>query len=86
LVIALPIDLQLKPGAGLDFEKTLREVFGPAISVQAGFSTVALSQPTTEATNYRLVIEFQSEQLRLDWVATDLHQQVCPRMEAHCVS
>lgn len=85
-MVALHVDLQLKPGAGPELEKTFRDVFRPAISTQPGFSGVALLHSTPEADLYRLVIEFQSEELRLDWVATDLHQQVWPRMDAHCAS
>ena len=85
-MVALHVDLQLKPGAGPELEKTFGDVFRPAISAQPGFSGVALLHSIPEADHYRLVIEFQSEELRLDWVATDLHQQVWPRMEAHCAS
>jgi len=75
-MVALHVDLQLKPGAGPELEKTFRDAFRPAISAQPGFSGVALLQATSEADGYRLVIEFQSEELRLNWVATNLHQQV----------
>lgn len=85
-MVALHVDLQLKPGAGSELEKTFHDIFRPAISAQPGFSGVALLQSTSEADRYRLVIEFQSEELRLNWVATALHQQVWPRMEAHCAS
>jgi len=85
-MVALHIDLQLKPGAAPELEKTFREVFRPAISVQDGFSAVALLQPASEGADYRLVIQFESEPHRLKWVATDLHQQVWPRMEAHCAN
>ena len=85
-MVSLHVDLQLKPGAGPELEKTFRDVFRPAISVQPGFSRVALLRSTSEADCYRLVIEFQAEELRLKWVATGLHQQVWPQMEAHCAS
>jgi heme-degrading monooxygenase HmoA len=85
-MVALHVDLQLKPGAGPELEKTFHNTFRPAISAQPGFSGVALLKSTPEADRYRLVIEFQSEELRLNWVATGLHQQVWPRMEAHCAS
>jgi heme-degrading monooxygenase HmoA len=83
-MISLNVDLQLKPGAGPELEKTFREVFRPAISAQPGFSNVALLRSASEADSYRLVIEFQTEDLRLKWAATDLHQQVWPQMKAHC--
>ena len=69
-MVALHVDLQLQPGAGPELEKTFCDVFRPAISAQPGFSGVALLHSTPEADHYRLVIEFQSEELRLDWVAT----------------
>jgi heme-degrading monooxygenase HmoA len=85
-MVALHVDLQLQPGAGPELEKTFRDVFRPAISAQPGFSAVALLHSTSEADHYRLVIEFQSEELRLNWVATALHQQVWSKMEARCAS
>jgi heme-degrading monooxygenase HmoA len=85
-MVALHLDLQVHPGAGPELENSFRDIFRPAISAQPGFSGVALLASTSEADRYRLVIEFQSEELRLNWVATELHQQVWPRMEAHCVS
>lgn len=83
-MVALHVDLQLKPGAGPALEKTFRDVFRPAISAQPGFARVALLKSVSEADSYRLDIEFQSEELRLNWVATGLHQQVWPQMAAHC--
>ena len=85
-MVALHLDLQLKPGAGPELEKTFREVFRPAISAQPGFVAVALLRPNSDPAIYRLVIEFQTEQSRLGWVATDLHRQVWPKMEAHSTS
>ena len=85
-MVALHVDLQLKPGAGPELERTFHEVFRPAISAQPGFSAVTLLHSVSEADAYRLVIEFQREELRLNWVATDLHQQVWPQMEAHCAN
>ena len=85
-MVALHVELQLKPGTGPALEKTFGEVFRPAISAQPGFSRVALLRSTSEADSYRLNIEFQTEEFRLNWVATDLHQQVWPKIEAHCAS
>jgi heme-degrading monooxygenase HmoA len=85
-MVALHVDLQLQPGAGPELEKTFCDVFRPAISAQPGFCGVALLHSTPEADRYRLVIEFQSEELRLNWVATALHQQVWMKMEAPCAS
>ena len=83
-MVALHIDLQLKPDAGSALEETFREVFRPAVSAQQGFVDVALLRSGSESNAYRLVIAFESEALRLKWVETELHQQVWPQMEAHC--
>ena len=80
----LHVDLELKPGAAPALEKTYREVFRPAISAQEGFADVALLRPRSEGEDYRLVIVFQSEPLRQEWVASDLHQKVWPQMQSHC--
>jgi hypothetical protein len=68
-MVALDVDLQLKPGAGPGPEKIFPNVFRPAISVRPGFSGVALLRRTPEAGRYRPAIEFQSEELRLDCLA-----------------
>jgi heme-degrading monooxygenase HmoA len=85
-MVVLHVDLYLKPDAGAAPEKTFREAFRPAISAQEGFADVALLRSASDADHYRLVIAFESEPLRLKWVATDLHQQVWLMMEAHCAS
>ena len=83
-MVVLHVDLQAKPGAGSALEQTFREAFRPAICAQQGFVESALLHSDAEADSYRLVIAFESEPLRLRWVATSLHQQVWPMMEAHC--
>ena len=83
-MVTLHVDLQAKPGAGSALEQTFREAFRPAIRAQQGFVETALLHSDSEPDSYRLVIAFESEALRQKWVATDLHQQVWPMMEAHC--
>jgi heme-degrading monooxygenase HmoA len=83
-MIVLQVDLRVREGAAPALEKTFREVFRPAISAQEGFVEVELLKSRTAADRYCLVIKFASEPLRLQWVATDLHQQVWPALEAHC--
>ena len=85
-MISLHVDLLLKPGSGLALEKTFHEAFHPAISLQPGFSRVDLLASRSEEDRYRLVIEFESEELRLKWVATHLHKMVWPKMEAHFIN
>lgn len=79
----LHVELQVKDGAAGALVDTYRSTFRPAISGQEGFRAVRLLRPL-DAPGYRLVIEFAEEEQRLRWVASELHQQVWPRMEAHC--
>ena len=54
------------------------------ISQQEGFSGAQLLRPRDSGAAYRLVIEFQSQELQQKWVAQPLHQEVWPQMEANC--
>jgi heme-degrading monooxygenase HmoA len=83
-MFVLHVDLSVKPGMAKALEVTYREIFMPAISKQAGFSEVKLLRPiSSEAHSHRLVIAFEKEELQKKWVATDLHQEVWPKMEAN---
>jgi heme-degrading monooxygenase HmoA len=80
----LHVDLSVKPGMTKALEGTYRDVFVPAISKQAGFSeTKLLRSISSEAHSHRLVIAFEREELQKKWVATDLHQEVWPKMDAN---
>jgi len=79
----LHVELQVKEGAAAALLAVYRSTFRPAISRQEGFLAVRLLRPV-EAPNHRLLIEFSDEEQRLRWVASDLHQQVWPQIEAHC--
>jgi heme-degrading monooxygenase HmoA len=83
-MVVLQVDLQVREGEPPALEKSFREVFQPAVSAQEGFVDVALLKSRSQADHYCLVIKFASEPLRLKWVATELHQQVWPALEAHC--
>ena len=80
----LHVDLSVKAGMTKALESTYRDVFVPAISKQAGFSEAKLLKAiSSEAHSHRLVIAFEREELQKKWVATDLHQQVWPKMDAN---
>jgi heme-degrading monooxygenase HmoA len=83
-MFTLHVDLSVKPGMTKELELTYRDTFVPAISKQAGFSeTKLLRAISPEAQSHRLVIAFESEELQKQWVATDLHQEVWPKMNAN---
>lgn len=79
----LHVELEVRSGAEDALVDTYRSVFQPAIRAQAGFRWVRLLRPV-DAPAYCLVIEFTEETLRQRWVASELHQEVWPRIEAHC--
>ena len=58
-------------------------VFRPAVSRQPGFQSVTLVRPH-EGARWLLLIGFESEEDRLAWVATDLHQEAWPAIAATC--
>jgi heme-degrading monooxygenase HmoA len=72
----------MKAGQAQAAEKVFRDPFRPAISVQEGFQNVQLLR-SEDGGDYVLTIGFSSQALQQKWVATDLHQQVWPQMEAH---
>jgi heme-degrading monooxygenase HmoA len=80
----LHVDLSAKEGMTKALEGTYRDIFVPAVSKQEGFSEAKLLRAiSSEAHSHRLVIAFDSEELQKKWVATDLHQQVWPKMDAN---
>ncbi len=83
-MFTLHVDVSVKPGMTKALEVTYLDIFVPAISKQEGFSEVKLLRATSsEAHSHRLVIAFEREELQKKWVATDLHQEVWPKMDAN---
>lgn len=87
-VIQLHVDMSVDPAKEKDLKKNFKEVFKPAMSKQPGFLHVymlklreAKAGKAPEGANYRLVINFKTEQDRLNWVKTDIHQKVWPTIE-----
>lgn len=85
-MFVLHVDLVARSHSPGTLENTYREIFRPAISSQPGFNHVLLLKSDTDQNRYRLVIAFQDEPSQKNWVATKLHQEVWPKMEAHCSS
>ncbi len=83
-MFVLNVDLQVKPGAEQNLEKTYVETFRPAISRQEGFLSVNLLRPRDEAKDYILSIVFEDRTRQQKWVATELHQKVWSQIEALC--
>ena len=79
----LHVDIVLKPNTKESLSRTYRDKFMPAISAQPGYVSAMLLRPVEKGEfDLRLVIEFESHDTQQAWVATDLHQQVWPEVEA----
>ncbi|HXH50464.1 MAG TPA: antibiotic biosynthesis monooxygenase [Terriglobia bacterium] len=85
-MFVLHVDLEVRSDSRKALESTYEGVFRPAISSQPGFDHILLLQSDKFPNVYRLVIAFQDEPSQKKWVASDLHQEVWPRMESSCSS
>jgi heme-degrading monooxygenase HmoA len=82
----IELHIYLEPFAGQEseLESVFAEVFVPAISVQEGFRRVALLKVRDAIRQYRIELAFESEALRLRWVASPQHQAAFPKIAALC--
>jgi len=81
--IQLHVDMMVDPAK----EKELK-IFKPAMAKQPGYIHVymlklreAKAGKAPEGSNYRLVINFRSEEDRLNWVKSNDHQSAWPTIE-----
>src|SRR6266571_5813411 len=86
--IQLHVDLDVDPSKEQEMVRIFRNIFRPTISKQPGFMEVKLlklretgSGARPKIMSYRLVISFDTEDLRKQWVATDDHQRIWPTIE-----
>ena len=86
--IQLHVDLNVDPAKEKELLKNFASTFQPTIKKQPGFIDVKLMKLRKVAkgvgpvnTNFRLLISFQTEEQRLQWVASDVHQKVWPSIE-----
>jgi heme-degrading monooxygenase HmoA len=86
--IQLHVDMNVDPAKEKDLKKNFKETFKPAMSKQPGFLHVYLLKlreakagKAPEGANYRLIINFKTEEDRLNWVKTDIHQKLWPTIE-----
>lgn len=80
--VELHVHATAAEGNAAAIEETFLKVFYPAVSRQPGFKHSNLLRIPGKPGEYLLTIAFESEDLRLRWVATDLHQEVWPQMQS----
>ncbi|MBK9167882.1 MAG: hypothetical protein IPM24_10500 [Bryobacterales bacterium] len=78
--IQLHVDLEVNPAMEQEMVKNYHATFRPTMSKQPGFVSVTLIKKRQEF-GYRLIISFQTEELRKAWVAHDDHQRAWPTIE-----
>ena len=83
-MIALQIYMEPHAGKEEELEKAFDNVFVPAISVQKGFIRVILLKSRDALREYQIELVFESEELRLQWVASKEHQKAFPQLAALC--
>jgi antibiotic biosynthesis monooxygenase (ABM) superfamily enzyme len=86
--IQLHVDLSVNPAKEQEMMHNFKTIFRPAASKQPGYIDVqvlklrsALQGKAPEASNYRFVLTFASEELRQQWIASATHQKVWPTVE-----
>ena len=83
-MFVLHVDLEVKPDSRQALEKIYVEIFRrrfPAGGIQRGRSVAPQGRWRPLSAQPR--VDHQSFQQK--WVATDLHQEVWPQMDRHCV-
>ena len=86
--IQLHVDMMVDPAKEKELKKNFKEIFKPAMAKQPGYIHVymlklreAKAGKAPENSNYRLVINFRSEEDRLNWVKSNDHQTAWPTIE-----
>jgi hypothetical protein len=86
--IRLYVEMDVAPGREREMLDTFHSVFVPEAVKHAGYIRVkmlkrrTILQGTAPAPhNYRFELEFESEELRQKWIASNAHQRVWPLVE-----
>ena len=86
--IQLHVDMMVDPAKEKELKKNFKETFKPAMAKQPGYLHVYLLKlreakagKAPEGSNYRLVINFRSEEDRMNWVKSNDHQAAWPTIE-----
>jgi len=83
-MIELHIHLEPHAGREAELERAYWQYYVPAVSVQEGFRRTVLLKRRDAVREYQIDIAFDSEELRLQWVASPQHQEGWPPIQALC--
>ena len=79
--VEIHVYAKVKSDHGPVLKKAFRDHFYPAISKQEGFLHCDLLQSPNEAEAYVITIAFASEELRVTWANSPVHQDVWPKIQ-----
>lgn len=83
-MIALKIYLDAYEGKEKDLEKAFLTYFAPAIKTMEGFKNVVMLKKRDALREYEINLFFETEELRMKWVASDEHQMAFPKIAECC--
>ena len=91
--VQLHCDLAVDPAKAADAEHYFETVYRPAAMMFEGYIDLrllklhaVLAGQAPAGANYRFSITFETEELRLKWVASDVHQVVWPAFQSYLTS
>ena len=80
--VELHIWMTAKSGQAEALQQTFAKEFYPAVSSMPGFrNALLMRKPGTDEFTVRL--SFDTEEQRMDWVASDKHQEAWPALSSH---
>jgi antibiotic biosynthesis monooxygenase (ABM) superfamily enzyme len=85
--IQLFVEMEVEPGREKEMLDNFHNIFVPEARKHPGYISVKLlklrkvMQGPATSVNYRFELVFESEELRLKWVASPEHQRVWPTVE-----
>jgi len=86
-------DLTIDPGRAAEAEEYFQTVYRPAASKFTGYVDLQLLKlhsvlegRAPAGMNYRFSITYETEQLRMAWVHSDVHQVVWPKFQTYLTS
>ena len=83
--VEIHVHADTKANMSSNLEKVFKTQFYPAISSQDGFRHCDLLRSPEHKGAYVVTIAFDSEDLRLEWANSDLHNRLWPKMQANFV-
>jgi heme-degrading monooxygenase HmoA len=83
-MIELHIYLEPHDGKERELETLYLQEYVPGIKIQEGFQRTTLLKNRDSLREYQINITFDSEELRLNWVASKEHTKVWPKVVALC--